>query len=129
MHRKLLVAGFAAAALVLAGCSSDSDGDAAETTAETTAETAEEVEAETTDIEEVEEEVADEVTSDEEAAAGPTTDDSDCAAEENICIGLVTDTGKVDDKSFICSRVFGGGWKRSRAYKLLVPHFMGYHLA
>ena len=50
MHRKLLVAGFAAAALVLAGCSSDSDGDAAETTAETaeatTAETAEEVEAE-----------------------------------------------------------------------------------
>jgi basic membrane protein A len=100
MHRKLLVAGFAAAALVLAGCSSDSDGDAAETTAETTAETAEEVEAETTDIEEVEEEVADEVTSDEEAAAGPTTDDSDCAAEENICIGLVTDTGKVDDKSF-----------------------------
>ena len=34
MHRKLLVAGFAAAALVLAGCSSDSGGDAAESTTE-----------------------------------------------------------------------------------------------
>ena len=43
MHRKLLVAGFAAAALVLAGCSSDSDGDAAEATVEETVEeTAEE---------------------------------------------------------------------------------------
>jgi NAD(P)-dependent dehydrogenase (short-subunit alcohol dehydrogenase family) len=36
MHRKLLVAGFAAAALVLAGCSSDS-GDSAESPAEETA--------------------------------------------------------------------------------------------
>ena len=48
--------------------------------------------------EELEEEAAEEVA--EEEAAGPTTDDSDCGAEENICIGLVTDTGKVDDKSF-----------------------------
>jgi basic membrane protein A len=98
MHRKLLVAGFAAAALVLAGCSSDSDGDAAEATVEETVEeTAEEQEIEDV-AEELEEEAAEEVA--EEEAAGPTTDDSDCGAEENICIGLVTDTGKVDDKSF-----------------------------
>lgn len=102
MHRKLLVAGFAAAALVLAGCSSDSDGDAAEATVEETVEEAVEETAEEQDIEDVaeelEEEAAEEVA--EEDAAGPTTDDSDCGAEENICIGLVTDTGKVDDKSF-----------------------------
>ena len=88
MHRKLLVAGFAAAALVLAGCSSDSGGDAAESTAEETA-----AAEETTDE-------APEETVEEEAPAGPTTDDSNCAAPENYCIGLVTDTGKVDDKSF-----------------------------
>jgi basic membrane protein A len=34
----------------------------------------------------------------EETAAG--LDDSNCAAAENFCVGLVTDTGKVDDKSF-----------------------------
>lgn len=35
------------------------------------------------------------------APAGPaTTDDSNCGAAEAFCIGLVTDTGKVDDKSF-----------------------------
>jgi basic membrane protein A len=90
MHRKLLVAGFAAAALVLAGCSSDSGGDAAETTAE------EAVVAEETAAEEM----AEEEVVEEEAAAAVTTDDSNCAAPENYCIGLVTDTGKVDDKSF-----------------------------
>jgi basic membrane protein A len=82
MHRKLLVAGFAAAALVLAGCSSDS-GDSAESTAE-----------ETAAAEETTEEQA------EDTGSGATTDDSNCAAPENYCIGLVTDTGKVDDKSF-----------------------------
>ena len=35
-----------------------------------------------------------------DAAAGAPTDDSDCANEDVFCIGLVTDTGKVDDKSF-----------------------------
>ena len=34
------------------------------------------------------------------AAAGAPTDDSNCAAAEVFCVGLVTDTGKVDDKSF-----------------------------
>ena len=83
MHRKLLVAGFAAAALVLAGCSSSTDEAATtETSAEATAEaTAEE-------------------TVTEESAPALTTDDSNCAAPESFCIGLVTDTGKVDDKSF-----------------------------
>ncbi len=34
------------------------------------------------------------------AAAGAPTDDSKCADDTVFCIGLVTDTGKVDDKSF-----------------------------
>ncbi|QIM22463.1 BMP family ABC transporter substrate-binding protein [Phycicoccus sp. HDW14] len=34
------------------------------------------------------------------AAAGAPTDDSKCADAAVLCIGLVTDTGKVDDKSF-----------------------------
>ena len=34
------------------------------------------------------------------SAAGAPADDSNCAAEDVFCIGLVTDTGKVDDKSF-----------------------------
>ena len=34
------------------------------------------------------------------AATGAPTDDSNCADAEVFCIGLVTDTGKVDDKSF-----------------------------
>ena len=85
MHRKLLVAVFATGALLLAGCSSSTDDTATETAAETAAEAA---------VETAEE------TAVEEAAAAATTDDSNCAAPENYCIGLVTDTGKVDDKSF-----------------------------
>ncbi len=34
------------------------------------------------------------------AAAGAPTDDSNCADTAVFCVGLVTDTGKVDDKSF-----------------------------
>ena len=34
------------------------------------------------------------------SAAGAPADDSNCADEAVFCIGLVTDTGKVDDKSF-----------------------------
>ena len=34
------------------------------------------------------------------SAAGAPADDSNCADAEVYCIGLVTDTGKVDDKSF-----------------------------
>ncbi|MBM6405995.1 BMP family ABC transporter substrate-binding protein [Phycicoccus sp. CSK15P-2] len=34
------------------------------------------------------------------ADSGAPTDDSNCADEDVFCIGLVTDTGKVDDKSF-----------------------------
>ena len=33
-------------------------------------------------------------------AAGAPTDDSNCASPDVFCVGLVTDTGKVDDKSF-----------------------------
>ncbi|MEY3408171.1 MAG: hypothetical protein RL038_1232 [Actinomycetota bacterium] len=34
------------------------------------------------------------------SSSAPAPTDSNCAAAENLCIGLVTDTGKVDDKSF-----------------------------
>lgn len=34
------------------------------------------------------------------ASNGAPTDDSNCASADVFCIGLVTDTGKVDDKSF-----------------------------
>lgn len=86
MHRKLLVAGLAAAALVLAGCSSSDDTATETATTETSAE--------------VTEEAVTEETVTEESAPAETMDDSNCAAPENYCIGLVTDTGKVDDKSF-----------------------------
>jgi basic membrane protein A and related proteins len=85
MHRKLLVATIAAGALLLAGCSSSTDDAATETATETVAE---------------ETAVEEEAVVAEDAAATVTADDSDCAAPENYCIGLVTDTGKVDDKSF-----------------------------
>ncbi|GGL39346.1 BMP family ABC transporter substrate-binding protein [Phycicoccus endophyticus] len=38
--------------------------------------------------------------SDSGSSAGAPTDDSNCASEDVFCVGLVTDTGKVDDKSF-----------------------------
>jgi basic membrane protein A len=82
MQRKLLLAGVATAALLLAGCGGSSDTATEETPAATTEETTSE-EAVT-----------------EESAPPLTTDDSNCAAPENFCIGLITDTGKVDDKSF-----------------------------
>lgn len=83
MQRKLLLAGVATVALLLAGCGGSSDT-ATEATTEATAE-------ETT---------TEEAVTEEESAPALTTDDSNCAAPENFCIGLVTDIGKVDDKSF-----------------------------
>jgi len=90
MHRKLLAAGFVAAALVLAGCSSSSDEAATDATAAASEAPAEEAPAEEAPAEEAPA----------EEAPALTTDDSNCAAPESFCIGLVTDTGKVDDKSF-----------------------------
>lgn len=90
MHRKLVAAGFVAAALVLAGCSSSGDEAATEAPAASEEAVAEEAPAD--------EAAAEDVTT--EDAPAMTVDDSNCAAPENFCIGLVTDTGKVDDKSF-----------------------------
>ena len=42
------------------------------------------------------------------SAAGAPADDSNCASADVYCIGLVTDTGKVDDKSFNQSAHEGG---------------------
>ena len=90
MHRKLLVAGLTVAALVLAGCSSSDDTATDTASAEATTEAAEEAT----------EEAAEEVTEEAAEEAAVTMDDSNCAAPENYCVGLVTDLGKVDDKSF-----------------------------
>lgn len=92
MHRKLLAAGVIAAALVLASCSSSTD----EATTDSTAAASEAAPAESTEAAPAE---STEAATTEEAPA-LTTDDSNCAAPESFCIGLVTDTGKVDDKSF-----------------------------
>ena len=79
MHRKLLVATIAAGALLLAGCGGSSS------TSESSAAPAASASGEAATTEE---------------APAVTTDDSNCAAPESFCVGLVTDTGKVDDKSF-----------------------------
>lgn len=73
MKATKLAAVLAAGALILAACGDDDGGGAADTTAAT---------AETT------------------AAATTAAPAGDCADEAFFCIGLVTDVGKVDDKSF-----------------------------
>lgn len=73
MRRMRILAGVSILALVLAACSGSSDS-ASEAPA------------------------AEETTAAAEAPAA--LDDSNCAAAEVFCIGLVTDIGKVDDKSF-----------------------------
>jgi basic membrane protein A len=90
MHRKLLVAGAAATMLVLAGCSSSSGTATSSAAASAAASTAASAAAST----------AASAAASTEAAPALTVDDSDCGAPENLCVGLVTDTGKVDDKSF-----------------------------
>jgi basic membrane protein A and related proteins len=72
MQRMRTLAGISILALVLAACSSSEES--METTAEGAAEG--------------------------DTNATATMDDSNCAAAENYCVGLVTDIGKVDDKSF-----------------------------
>ena len=79
MHRKLLVAGVAATAILLAGCSSSSTS----STSSAAPAASDSALASATD-----------------AAPAVTTDDSNCGDPASYCVGLVTDTGKVDDKSF-----------------------------
>jgi basic membrane protein A len=92
MRRRLLwlIGLLAAFSLVAAACGSDdeSDADAGDDTEET--ETDDEAAGSETDEADAEEEEGD----DEAAPAG------DCAADDVLCVGLVTDVGKVDDKSF-----------------------------
>jgi basic membrane protein A len=101
MQRKVLLAGVASVALLLAACGGSSD-----TATETTPAPTEEV-------------VTEEVT--EESAPAITTDDSNCGAPENFCIGLITDTGKVDDKSFNQS-----AWEGTEAAAQAVGGFAKY---
>jgi len=84
MHRKLLVAGIAATAILLAGCSSTSSSSSSSAAADTAAPAASDSA----------------LASASDAAPAVTTDDSNCGDPASYCVGLVTDTGKVDDKSF-----------------------------
>jgi len=77
MRRMRILAGVSLLVLLLAACSSSTDSDSASSTEDSTAT---EVEATTEEATEL--------------------DDSNCASAEVFCIGLVTDIGKVDDKSF-----------------------------
>lgn len=43
---------------------------------------------------------AEETTTEEAAAEETTADSADCASEDVFCVGLITDVGKIDDKSF-----------------------------
>jgi len=85
-----LLAVLAALGLVVAACGSDSTDEATDTTDETT---------ETT-------EATDDTTDTTEAMTDDTTEETtadgggDCADEAVLCVGLVTDVGKIDDKSF-----------------------------
>lgn len=91
-----LLALLAALALVAAACGSDDESSGtstedttADSTEDTTADTAEEMTDDTTE---------DTMSEDEEGAAA--TGDADCSSDEVLCVGLVTDVGKIDDKSF-----------------------------
>ncbi len=90
MHRKILAVGIAAAALFLTSCSS-STGEAAPEPAPAASEAAPEPAPAASEPAPA---------ASEEPVSAAAMDDSDCAAPANICVGLVTDTGKVDDKSF-----------------------------
>ncbi len=47
-----------------------------------------------------EEPMAEEPAAEEPAAEEPAAEEADCASEELLCVGLVTDVGEIDDKSF-----------------------------
>lgn len=74
MRRIRIAAGISILALVLAACSGSSDSDSAAPADDTSAQT--------------------------EETTAAALDDSNCASAEVFCIGLITDIGKVDDKSF-----------------------------
>jgi basic membrane protein A len=79
-------------ALALVACGGGGEEPAADET-DTTGTTAEETEEEMAEEEMAEEDMEEEVM-EEESAEG------DCASEDVFCVGLVTDVGEIDDKSF-----------------------------
>jgi len=88
-----LLALLAALGLVVAACGSDDDADETTEAAEDTTEEAEDTADEAEDTtEEAADESEDEAMEDESEGA--------CADEDTLCVGVVTDVGKIDDKSF-----------------------------
>ncbi len=93
-----LLAILAALGLLVAACGSDDAADEATEAVEDAADEAEEAADDAADA--VEEEADDAMEDDAEAADDGAADGGDCAAEETLCVGVVTDVGKIDDKSF-----------------------------
>lgn len=92
---KRLLAMMFAFTLLAAACGSDSGGsDEGDTSDEDTTETTEATDGEEDTTETTEEAM------DEDADTGDSGDAVDCASEDFLCVGLVTDLGRVDDKSF-----------------------------
>ena len=102
MHRKILVAGVAISAALLAACSS---GSSTSTPAASSAAPA----------------ASSAAPAASSAAPAAPMDDSNCADPAVICVGLVTDTGKVDDKSFNQS-----AWEGAQAGAAAVNGFSKY---
>ncbi len=80
-------------ALALVACGGSGDEPAADEAEDTAAEDTSS-EAEDEEMEEMEEEDMEEEEMEDESAEG------DCASEDVFCVGLVTDVGEIDDKSF-----------------------------
>jgi len=101
MYKKLvpLFALLLLATLVLAACTPATQEPAA-TVAATEAMTEEATEAMTEEVTEVMTEEATEVMEEPTEAATEVMEEKDCSSPDVFCVGLVTDVGEVDDKSF-----------------------------
>ncbi len=91
-----LLAILAALGLLVAACGSDADDEATEA-AEDTTEDAEETEEPAEEPDDAAEEPAEEP---DDAAGDDAAAGGDCASDDTLCVGVVTDVGKIDDKSF-----------------------------
>jgi basic membrane protein A and related proteins len=93
-----LLALLAVLGLIAAACGSDSEDatDAGDASDEAAADDESTTDESTDDDAMADDESTDDAMADDEGAMA----DTDCASDEVLCIGLVTDVGKVDDKSF-----------------------------
>jgi basic membrane protein A len=95
----LLITGLLLLALLAVACGGGGGGGGGAATEPTTAPVEEEVEAPAEEMA-TEEPMEEPTEAPAEEAEAPAVGEADCAAEDVWCIGLVTDVGRVDDKSF-----------------------------